>query len=122
MMENSVIFNQTIQTNYGKKTSTKEKWNWFQVEESYTTIYTEEKNYSWRTKEMIQENGGISTDIIKKIKEIISTFGRECTPRSSLLTGYKLGKDPIWEKKQQQSLIMKKKFPFLQKHHLWTIC
>ena len=46
MMENSVIFNETIQTNYGQKTSTKEKWNWFQEEESYTTISTEEKNYS----------------------------------------------------------------------------
>ena len=96
MMENSVIFNETIQTNYGQKTSTKEKWNWVQEEESYTTISTEEKNYSWRIKETIREIGGSTIDTVKITKEIISTFGREFTPRSSLLTGHKLGKHPIW--------------------------
>ena len=47
--------------------------------------------------------------ISSKEKEIISSFGRKFTPRSSLLTGHKLGRDPVWVKQQQKVLIAKKK-------------
>jgi len=47
--------------------------------------------------------------ILPKEKEIISTFGREFTPLSSLLTAHKLGRTSAWVKKQQESLIKKKK-------------
>ena len=52
-----------------------------------------------------RENQTISS----KEKEIISSFGRKFTPRSSLATGHKLGRNPAWVRQQQKTLITKKK-------------
>ena len=71
-------------------------------------LLPKKRSLSGPPKKRVRKNDEIQT-ILPKEKEIISSFSRELTPRTSLRIGHKLGRKATWVKNQQKNLILKKK-------------